>query len=89
MLYRCMSLYSDLKLGAEVLDHGAFASGSGPIYLSNLKCDGTESSLLECLRQDNQPTGLHSCEHHNDVAVRCRGNMNVMYFGMHWSLHGI
>ncbi|KAF3980672.1 MAG: hypothetical protein HFP76_00925 [Methylococcales symbiont of Iophon sp. n. MRB-2018] len=52
---------------------GTFASGAGPIYLSDLNCDGTETSLLDCARLDNQPLGLQSCEHQQDVAIRCRG----------------
>ena len=58
---------------AEVLMQGTFASGTGPIYLSDLNCDGTEMNLLDCARLDNQPLGLQSCEHQQDVAIRCRG----------------
>ena len=62
-----------MKTGAEVLERGTFARGTGPIYLSDLNCDGMEARLLDCLRLDNQPTGLHTCEHHEDVAIRCTG----------------
>jgi len=63
--------------GAAVLSRGTVASGSGPIYLSDLHCNGDEMSLLDCARQDNQPTGLQSCGHEQDVAVRCTGTYAV------------
>ena len=44
--------------------------GTGPIYLSNLNCQGTETSLLEC---SSQPVGLHSCSHVQDVNIECEG----------------
>ncbi len=44
--------------------------GNGPIYLSNLNCQGTETSLLEC---SSQPVGLHSCSHVQDVSIECEG----------------
>ena len=60
-------------VGAQVLNLGTIANGAGPIYLSDLHCDGNEMSLLDCVREDSQPTGLHSCDHQQDVAVRCTG----------------
>ena len=66
--------------GAEVLERGSVASGSGPIFLSDLNCEGTETSLLQCMRQDNQPTGLHNCVHQQDVAIRCTGNTRLALF---------
>ena len=59
-----------------MLSRGTIASGSGPIFLSGLRCTGDESSLLGCARQDNQPTGLQSCGHEQDVAVRCTGALS-------------
>ena len=59
-----------------MLPRGAVVSGSGPIYLSDLNCDGSETSLLDCRRRNNQPTGLQTCEHSHDVSIRCRGTYN-------------
>ena len=72
----CILAYSGLlnNTGAKALERGSFASGTGPIYLSNLNCDGNELSLLDCLRLNSQPTGLHNCEHSEDVSVQCTGN---------------
>lgn len=61
--------------GAEVLS--TVINGTGPIYLSDLRCNGNEMSLLECMRQDNQPTGLQSCGHDQDVSIQCRGTCGI------------
>ena len=54
-----------------------FGSGSGPIFLDQLQCSGSEQSLLDC------PTftdvGLHSCDHSMDAGVKCQG----LYMSMH------
>ena len=51
--------------------HGAFfGSGSGPIFLDNVICRGTESSLLQCR---TNPIGQHNCDHSEDAGVRCNG----------------
>ena len=49
-----------------------FGSGSEnqSIFLDNVVCQGTESSLLEC---DTNPIGEHNCDHSEDAGVRCEG----------------
>lgn len=59
--------------GALFLSRGSLSTGIGPIFLSLLRCSGDESSLLDCRRNRNQPIGLHTCEHGQDVAVQCKG----------------
>ena len=44
-----------------------FGEGQGPIHLNDVKCTGTEKSLLDC---PIRPTT--SCEHKEDVGVRCQ-----------------
>lgn len=63
---------------AAVLSRGSFSPGmSGPVFLSNLKCEGTEGSLLSCPNSDHTPPGLsHDCEHTEDAGIRCEGNIN-------------
>ena len=63
--------------GATVLSRGTIVSGAGPIFLSDLRCSGADTSLLECMRQDNLPAGLQSCGHEQDVAIRCTGDVCV------------
>ncbi|XP_043919572.1 deleted in malignant brain tumors 1 protein-like [Protopterus annectens] len=47
-----------------------FGSGSGTIYLSNLKCSGTETSIFQC---STDLWGKSSCQHSNDAGVICSG----------------
>lgn len=52
-----------------------FDSGTGPIFLSELDCTGTESSLLDC-NTFATATGIHSCSHSMDAGVYCEGIYN-------------
>ncbi|XP_072182329.1 uncharacterized protein [Diadema setosum] len=47
--------------------------GSGPIWVSTAFCNGTENSLVYCLRN---PWGCHGsyCTHSQDAGVRCEGD---------------
>ncbi|XP_030840612.1 deleted in malignant brain tumors 1 protein-like isoform X2 [Strongylocentrotus purpuratus] len=45
-----------------------FGAGSGPIYLDNLACDGTEFSLFQCRHSG---VGTHNCGHSEDAGVVC------------------
>ena len=44
-----------------------------PIWLDNVYCKGSETSLLECTRHANLAIGEHNCalDHSEDVGVRC------------------
>lgn len=42
--------------------------GNGTIWLDDVKCNGTENSILEC---QHLPLGDHNCGHHEDVGVHC------------------
>lgn len=58
---------------AQVLPRGTYRSGSGPIYLSELECSGSESSLSGCVTGHNLPAGLTNCNHSMDVNIICQG----------------
>jgi len=65
--------YSDLlqhPTGATAHSNAFFGSGSGGIFLDNVGCWGTESSLLNC---SNPGIGFHNCRHTDDVGVTCSG----------------
>jgi len=47
-----------------------YGSGSGPIWLDNVGCAGSESCLLSC---SNNGIGVHNCFHSEDVAISCSG----------------
>ena len=44
-----------------------FGQGSGPIFLDNVQCTGTESNLTQC---DHNEIGVHNCR---DAGVICLG----------------
>ena len=45
-----------------------FGSGSGPVLLSDVICDGTEDSLLDCA---HHVCSLTHCSRTNDVGIIC------------------
>ena len=47
---------------------GYFGQGTGSIYLDDVKCVGTEYSLLDC-----NYTSDHDCNHSTNAGVRCGG----------------
>ena len=57
-------------LGAIAYSNAYFGEGSGPIYMDNVACSGTESSLYLC---SSLPLGSHNCGHYEDAGVGCPG----------------
>ena len=53
-----------------MLHNSVVGSGSGPIFLDNVGCIGSESTLLNCVHNG---IGVHNCRHTDDVLVRCQG----------------
>ena len=43
-----------------------FGGGIGPIVQSNVRCNGTESKLADCLA-----SGTHNCGHYQDAGAIC------------------
>ena len=62
---------SNLISGATAHSNAYFGRGSGGIFLDNVRCRGTESSLLNCA---NNGIGVHNCDHSADAGVTCSGN---------------
>ena len=55
--------------GATVLSISDVPDGTGQIWLDNVDCFGTESSLFNCSANS---VGNHSCGHDDDTGVACR-----------------
>ena len=67
-LFPKSAYYSDFMVLLAIAVHCAgFGQGTGPVFLGNLQCSGTESSLLSCSHQ-----GIgNSCSHSYDFGVVC------------------
>lgn len=68
-LNSCCALAA-LRGQAEVVLDGTFGEGVGLILLDDVRCEGSETSLLDC---EHGIWGRTDCSHGEDVGVRCRG----------------
>ena len=56
------------RAGASTPTQAHFGPGTGPIWLDDLNCRGTETRLVDC---GHRPFGSHNCNHNEDVGTRC------------------
>lgn len=47
-----------------------YGPGTGPIWLDDVGCKGSEASLSDC---PARPWGQHNCDHEEDVGLTCTG----------------
>lgn len=64
----------ELGLGVAVDAHSEaeFGEGDGAIFLDDMECVGTESSIFDC---PHMGIGNHDCDHREDAGVTCSGPM--------------
>ena len=62
-----------LYIPAISVYQAGFGQGTGPVFLQEVTCDGTESSLLNCSHLEIGTTRY--CSHSHDVGVVCPKGM--------------
>ena len=70
--------YSDFNIGLTVSTSSSLYAGigSGPIFVFQSHCTGSESSLDTCRLSMNPGTGYH-CNHFYDVTLNCIGKLKL------------
>ena len=52
-----------------------YGAGSGPIWLDDVDCNGTETDIRDCRHRG---WGRHNCEHSQDVSVSCDTSVRLV-----------
>ncbi|XP_030635156.1 scavenger receptor cysteine-rich type 1 protein M130-like [Chanos chanos] len=68
----------DCGEAVAVLHNAHFGEGSGPIWMENVACSGSESTLKNCT---SAGWGKHSCLHSEDAGVICSGHVTRLVDG--------
>ena len=64
----CRQLGCGPALSAPTMS--SFGQGSGPIWLDDVRCSGSESLLIDC---SHRGFGSHDCSHGEEAGIVCEG----------------
>ena len=53
------------------LTRSHYGRGSGPVYLDNINCVGSEDAVINCTRQSFGTVNANCRTHHEDASVNC------------------
>ena len=59
--------------GAIARQNGYFGRGSGPVFLTDVRCGGLEARLLDCRFGELEE---NDCSHYQDAGVVCLAGEN-------------
>lgn len=62
-------------IAATAFGSARFGQGSGPIVADDVRCTGTESTLMNCTF-----SLTHNCVHSEDAGVRCTSITNARQY---------
>ena len=71
----CYELGYPYALAAPVNAH--YGEGTGPIWLDNVQCLGSESGILACMHNG---IGNHNCIHSKDASAECSCMLTMQMF---------
>jgi len=80
-----VSLFQYSYDGHKVVNN-VYGAGSGSIFMDDVGCSGSETSLADCYHRG---WGIDNCAHSEDVAIECyvptttTVGMNIVVYNVH------